>query len=243
MVITQPGTVVDSIDLDGCIFVKASNVTIKRSRIRKSCVEGSISAQFGNFTNILIEDVEIDGLSQSIGDSGIGGANFTVNRANIHHVGSSIRAYGNVKVSDSYLHDNSYGGESHNSGISMRGDNIEATHNTIRCDASWNCSGAFQIYAKDVDTTHIDNVLAQNNLFYTSTGYCVYGGWTISDSQPGTVSNIRILNNAFLATTQWPDKICGDIGASAGWPTAAQCPTCQWTGNYRYPTQSNVVTP
>ena len=258
IVITTPGTVIEGMDADNCIFVRANNVTIKRSRVRATCVEGSISTPDStNYSNVIIEDVEIDGLRQSTGNSGISGQGFTCRRCNIHDVGSSIRAYGAVRLYDSLLHKNSWGGDSHNSGMSMRGSNIGAEHNVIRCDALWNCSGAFQIYAKDVEPSrHIDNIYAFNNLFYSSTGYCIAGGWFNSAGQVGTVSNIRIYDNAFKSSTGWPDsgpgypahpgwpnEVCGDIGASAAWPTAEQCPSCQWTGNYQFPDRSKIVNP
>jgi hypothetical protein len=237
---------------DGCLFTDSIEVLAENVTITRSKVQGDVSPALGSepyagdLRGLTLIDVEIDGLDQAVDDSGIFGLNFSCLRCNIHGVGSPIRTVSNVKVTDSYLHDNSYGGASHNSGMSMRGDNIEVTHNNIRCDASWNCSGAFQIYAKDTDSGHIDNVLAQHNLFYSETGYCIYGGWTYDNgSLIGQASNVRILDNAFLSSAQWPDKVCGDIGASGGWPAPDQAAAAgdQWSGNYQYPNASATVDP
>jgi hypothetical protein len=234
--ITKAGTVVDRIDLTGCISVAASNVTIKRSRIRGSCAEGTIGPHYNaNYKNLLIEDVEIDGLKESTSYSGVGGGNFTCRRCKIHGTGSGIRAGSNSVVEDSYLYGNHVGGESHNTAMSIHGgSNITIRHNYLRCDGGWNCSSSLSLYSPDGP---IDHVLVEANLF-SGGGYCVYGGVYKRDGGIIAATYVRFLNNGFL-TNQWPK--CGDLGPVAGWEAPATGNV--WSGNYWYPDKKKLVEP
>jgi hypothetical protein len=247
MNVTEDGKVIDGIRFDGCIFIRADNVTIKRSLLTRGwCAEGTISAQLGSYTNITIEDVEIDGENEDPGFSGISGNNFTCLRCNIHNVGTPIRAAANVTVTDSYLHDNSFGGSSHNTGMSMHeGGNVIVRHTNIRCNAGGNCTGAFEINSRDsyINTgVVIDDVLLENNLFYTDTGYCLYGGWDNHMGTPTHATNIHVINNAF----QYTASTCGDLGVVANWaPTSGNAASAGnvWSGNFVYPNKSNLISP
>ena len=232
--ITKSGTVINGIDLRGCISLAASNVTIKRSRLRGSCAEGTIGPFYGaNYTNILIEDVEIDGMNQSTSYSLVGGRSFTCRRCNLHGGGTGIRAGSNVVVEDSYLHDNHVGGESHNTAMSIHGgSNITIRHNHLQCDGGWNCSSALSLYTAD---GAIDHVLVEENLF-SGGGYCVYGGVYNRDGKIIAATHVQFLRNGFL-TNQWPK--CGDLGPVAGWEAPAEGNV--WSGNYWYPNRSNLV--
>jgi hypothetical protein len=234
--ITKRGTVVDGIDLTGCISVSASNVTIKRSKISGSCAEGTIGPAYNaDFTNLVIEDVEIDGLNESTSYSVIGGADFTCRRCNLHGGGTGIRAGSNTVVEDSWLHGNHVGGESHNTAMSIHGgSNITIRHNWLQCDGGWNCSSALSLYTPDGP---IDHVLVENNLF-SGGGYCVYAGVYNRDGGIVAATYVRFLNNGFL-TNQWPK--CGDLGPVAGWEAPAE--GNQWSGNYWYPNRKKVVEP
>src|SRR5438067_2967421 len=103
MTITQPGTVVDGIDLRGSIKIKASNVTVRRSRIRGAYGVGT--GDHTPYSNILIEDVELDGYdpavylddgvvhsSDQLRLSGIHGDGINVRRPYIHGFGPLVRS-------------------------------------------------------------------------------------------------------------------------------------------------------
>ena len=242
--ITQDGKVIDGIRFDGCIFIRADNVTIKRSLLTRGwCAEGTISAQLGSYTNITIEDVEIDGENEDPGFSGISGNNFTCLRCNIHGVGTPIRAATNVRVTDSYLHGNSFAGSSHNSGLSVHeGGDIVLQHNYIRCDAGFNCTAALELNSKDsYDETGavLNDITIENNRLYSASGYCMYGGWDTSQTRnpggPAHATNIKVLNNAFDA--------CNDLGPLANWaPTLGEATAAGnlWSGNFVYASGSTI---
>jgi hypothetical protein len=232
LIITTAGTVVDKMNIAGCISVRADNVTIKNTVVRASCAEGTIGPGYNTRPkNLLIQDVEIDGMGQTTTYSGVGGNNFTCRRCKIHGTGTGIRAGSNVVVEDSYLYGNKVGGDSHNTAMSIHGgSNIVIRHNYLQCDGGYNCSSALSLYSRDGT---INGVTVQENLF-SGGGYCVYGG-VFSDA---TANNVKFLNNGFLKN-QWPK--CGDLGPVAAWDR--EVPGNVWSGNYWYPDRANLVTP
>ncbi len=234
--ISKPGTVIDRIDLAGCIVVAAADVTIKRSRIRGSCAEGTIGPAYQTtMSKVLIEDVEVDGLNQSTSYSLIAGESFTCRRCDLHGGGTGIRAGDDTVVEDSWLHGNHVGGDSHNTALSIHGGtNITIRHNLLQCDGGYNCSSALSLYPRD---GRIDHVLVENNLF-SGGGYCVYGGvYRDTDGSNLAATNVRFHNNGFLAN-QWPR--CGDLGPVAAWEYPVE--GNEWSGNYWYPNRDKVVT-
>jgi hypothetical protein len=118
LVITSPGAVVDAMDVNGCIEVRASKVTIRRSRIR--CNSWFPIRQYPEFTGLLVEDTEIDGLNSRSGVA-IGFANYTIRRANIHSVADGPRMGSNTIVEDSYIHNLARCSGCHTDGIQSTG--------------------------------------------------------------------------------------------------------------------------
>ncbi|GIH10160.1 hypothetical protein Rhe02_82270 [Rhizocola hellebori] len=232
LIITKAGTVIDGLNVKGCISVRADNVTVKNTLVRAACAEGSIGPGYNTSPkNLLIQDVEIDGLGQTTTYSGVSGNNFTCRRCKIHGTGTGIRAGSNSVIEDSYLYGNKVGGESHNTAMSIHGgSNIVIRHNYLQCDGGYNCSSALSLYSRDGT---INGVTVQENLF-SGGGYCVYGG-VFSDA---TANNVKFLNNGFLKN-QWPK--CGDLGPVAAWDR--EVPGNVWSGNYWYPDRANLVTP
>ena len=233
LIITTAGTVIDGMNIAGCISVRADNVTIKNTLVRAACAEGSIGPGYNTHPkNLLIQDVEVDGMGQTTTYSGVGGSNFTCRRCKIHGVGTGIRAGDNVVVEDSYVYGNKVGGESHNTAMSIHGGrNILIRHNYLQCDDGSldNCSSALSLYSRDGT---IDGVTVQENLF-SGGGYCVYGGVFTN----ATATNVKFLNNGFLKN-QHPK--CGDLGPVAAWDR--EVPGNVWSGNYWYPNRSDLVT-
>lgn len=234
LIITKAGTVVDGLNIRGCISVRADNVTIRNTLVRASCAEGTIGPGYNTEPkNLLVEDVEIDGLGEANNYSGISGKNFTCRRCKIHGVGTGIRASSNVVIEDSYVYGNKVGGDSHNTAMSIHGGtNIVIRHNYLQCDDGNlnNCSSALSLYPRN---GRIDKVTVEENLF-SGGGYCVYGG-VFSDA---TATNVKFLNNGFLRN-QWPR--CGDLGPVAAWDRPV--PGNEWSGNYWYPNRSDLVEP
>jgi hypothetical protein len=129
LVVTAAGTVIDGLDIQGCVVIQASNVTVRRSRIR--CQGAYVVKVADTASGVLLEDVEIDGAGNP-STVAIGLVGYTVRRANIHHVGDGPRMASATVVEDSFIHDLSAGPGSHTDGIqSTGGTGITIRHNRI----------------------------------------------------------------------------------------------------------------
>lgn len=210
--ISTPGTVIDRADVTGCIFVRANNVTIKNTRIRGACWNGAIDTGFGEYSGILVQDVEIDGQNApGVEDQvGIGYSGYTCRRCNIHHIGNGARMATDVVIEDSWIHDIYTANGSHNSAIGSNGGwNFVVRHNNLDCATTDGCSGPLVMYG---DFDPISNALIENNLF-NGGGVCTHGGSTEGKAYP-QASNVRYLNNRFR-TDLYPE--CGYWGVRASW--------------------------
>ena len=227
--VTQHGAVIEGLDVQGCIQVRASNVTIRKTRVRGSCFNGAIDTGYGEVSGVLIEDVELDGGNQNENAALLGNSGFTCRRCNVHHGGSGIRMTSNVVIEDSWVHDLYGSGNSHNSGVgSNGGSNFTLRRNNIDCGTLPNCSGAFVLYG---DFNQITNVLAEGNLF-NGGGFCVYGGSVPGKNYP-VASNVRFHNNAFGRSVF---SRCGYYGPVNSWAGGSH----EWTGNFWADTKEPV---
>jgi hypothetical protein len=188
--VTSDGAVVDAMLIQGCVFIEANDVTIKRSKVVRgdSCEwSAAIEAGYGAYAGTLIEDVEVDGGAPDSPNVAsialIGVHNYTARRLHVHHGGRAFNIGDNVVIEDSYIHDMYGEGDSHNSGIgSNSGTNITLRHNTIHCDIEQpgnpsmggGCSGSLVLYADDFgdQSGTIDDLLVEENLF-NGGGYCL----------------------------------------------------------------------
>ena len=99
LTITQPGAVIDGLEITGTVVVAADNVTIKNSRILNT---GSIALK-NEGVNLLVIDTEIDG--QGKGIPAVAFNNYSLLRVNIHNVREGPRIAGsNVTIEASYVH-------------------------------------------------------------------------------------------------------------------------------------------
>lgn len=211
---------------DGCIIqgtltVQANNVIIRNSVIRG----GIVSFGYGAYSNLLLQDAEIDGQnSDPYGQAAIGQDNYTCVRCNIHNTGRGASVGNNVVIRDSWFHDFFKVEGAHQSGIgSNGGQHNQIIHNNIDCQNT-SCSGAFVMYG---DFDPVNDVLVQNNLFASPGSYCTYAGSTgVASGKPyphGT--NIRYFDN------RWSTKyssVCGMYGPVAAWEWNTGN---QWSGN------------
>lgn len=110
LVITQPGTTYDALDIHGFVFVMAPNVTIKRSIIRGGAVTRDRSAALvsdmsDRATNFVLEDSELAPDRSSMALDGVRGWNFSLVRVNAYGTADAAAVFGdNVSVKRSWLH-------------------------------------------------------------------------------------------------------------------------------------------
>ncbi|MGI5211398.1 hypothetical protein [Plantactinospora sp. CA-290183] len=98
----RPGEVVSGLDIRGCVAVRATDVTIRRSRIR--CDSPAVAVHLrGAGANLLLEDVEIDGRGRSAAAVCCG--SYTLRRVEVHHVLDGPHLGSRATVEESWLHD------------------------------------------------------------------------------------------------------------------------------------------
>ncbi|MBK7863792.1 MAG: hypothetical protein IPJ65_35340 [Archangiaceae bacterium] len=102
LTLTQDGQVLDGLDIDGCVVVRANDVTLRRSRIRCGGYFG-IEMQNGA-RGLLLEDVELDGTGFTNSRALVLSAG-TARRLNIHHSWVAVTVSSGARLEQSYLHD------------------------------------------------------------------------------------------------------------------------------------------
>jgi PKD repeat protein len=191
IVVTQPGTVIEGLDVFGFITVRTSDVTIRNTRVRGSGPgsfnTGLINANHRDVRNLVIEDVTLLPDFPSVWINGVIGHDFTARRVNASRVVDGFNIYNihgtaaNVRVESSYVHNLSYfspdpnhsDNQTHNDAIQIQGgSNITIVGNTL---SAW--------LAKDVGT---------QNYRHPQAGFGI-----IVTPNVNAVSNSRIENNWF----------------------------------------------
>lgn len=213
--LTSDGEVIDALDINGCVYVHAHNVTLKRSRIRGgNCPHYIIRimpvAMAG--AGVTIEDVEID-FQGKHGSKGIAFDNYVAIRVHFHGGSDCAHFSRNVVIQDSFC-DVAFLPQDlkdHADGFQTDGaDNVVLRHNTIR-----NANSQTSAIIIGSNSGPVANVEIINNLM-AGGGYILYCA-----AATGQVRNISVSNNLFARTIFqnggfWgPTAFCERIGS--GW--------------------------
>lgn len=155
IVVTKPGTVLENLDVNGFVTVRAANVTIRNSIVRGGKPKGHAIGLITNYghKNLVVKDTLIQPQQRSVQFDGIKGSNFTAERVHIKGGVDNIKIHGgdNVKIVDSLLEDTDYfskdplqrGNPTHNDNIQvLNGKNITIENNTIRGASNFAILGA-----------------------------------------------------------------------------------------------------
>lgn len=186
-VIDNEGAVIDSLDISGCVSVRASNVTIRRSRVR--CTSYFPIVTYDAYKNLLVEDVEIDGLANGFTNAAVGFSNYTLRRANIHNISEGPHPSDNVLIEDNYIHDMVGCDICHVDAIQSDGaNNVIIRHNTL-INQAWSKNSAVR-FATEGSAS--DNVLIENNLLEGG-NYEIQ----INSQGHGFPQHVRVFNNRF----------------------------------------------
>jgi hypothetical protein len=195
--------VIDGKVLDGEILVDAPGVVIRDSKIN-----GTVHVDDNTGNSLVLEDVEID---CGGANTGVGEANVTVRRANIHGCENGFDMNQNIDVRDSYIHGLALGGHEdgmqfasghfENGQIVKASRNLTIVHNTIFGTSDEGGFGTSAIISNPGGDT---DVLIQDNLM-------AGGAYTIYCEGGGKGINYRVLDNHF--TTRFKSSV-GYFGAS-----------------------------
>ncbi|MCZ2817365.1 hypothetical protein [Modestobacter sp. VKM Ac-2984] len=191
--ITTPGAVVSNLDIDGCVFVLADNVTIRNSRIRCATPTYNrvIDVAKGK-KGLVVEDVEIDGLGQA--DIGIGWGNYTLRRVDIHGTCDGARVSFNVLIEDSWIHDLVRQGTLHCDAVqSTEGGNITVRRNNL--DPTNTASGDFNnaavMLGTETGSQRLDGALFEGNWFGG-------GNYSVNVRGDAVLTDITFRKNVYL---------------------------------------------
>ena len=130
LTITEDGATISDLAVDGCIDVKASNVTI--SDVTISCGRSTTAIAIADGASATVQYTEIDG--NGVVSTAVGFSNYTLSHVDIHDVIDGPRMNFNVQVLDSFIHGLHRTSASHNdalqttggTGIVVRGNTLQA---------------------------------------------------------------------------------------------------------------------
>lgn len=129
--VRKDGTVLDRLDIAGCVTVRAHDVVIKRSRIRCDDKPGIWPVRkYPGYRQLLVEAVEIDGAGSAT--VATFGEDMTLRRLNIHNVIDGPRLGSRTVVEDSYIHGLVHKPGTHNDTLqTIGGTDIVVRRNTL----------------------------------------------------------------------------------------------------------------
>ena len=236
LTVNKEGTVVDRIWLEGCIAVKAKNVTIKNSLIRTSAachggnggaMGGAINTDGVGTTGLLIQDTEVDARNVAYDYTGIGAAEYTCIRCNVHGAVKNFWAGTNVVIKESYTHDlSTRNGDIHSAVIDAdSGSNITIDHSFIKAGSTGYVTAAVQF----LSSWGPGQGLTLNNSY-------LEGGTGADLAMSAQNYNVKVTNNAFSRNNGWG-------GTTFVYGFNKNNKGMVWTGNYIPETGAALPTP
>jgi hypothetical protein len=199
-VYTKDNQVVSGVDIRGYVRIRAKNVTIKNSIVRGGaprCNAAVIFVERGQ--SATIQDTDVVASRPNACLDGIWAENATLLRLDIRNVVDGVKAFNNVTLRDSYIHDLSYfasdpnqgGGATHNDAVQTYEGNRNVTlrHNNLTVGRQGNA--AYQV-------TQDGGKVASN--LRIEDNWLDGGGCTLNFSHKGgptPMTGIYVVNNRF----------------------------------------------
>jgi hypothetical protein len=207
-IITTNGAVVEGKEIHGCVDVRASNVTIRNSRVIGPCDYG-VSTFSASGTTVL-DHVEINCTTGT--GTGLAGPNFAADAVYIHDCENGLEIDDGSSLVDSVISAREGTSSAHGDGIqSQGGNNVVIRHNTL-------------LEINPVTSAIITNPTL-NNGWVVEDNFMGGGAYTLYCPEQGT--NWVVRNNRFV-----PAKTGALYSAAYGLTDACGHAGITWTGNY-----------
>lgn len=185
-IVDTPNTVIENAFVEGQLDVRASNVTIRNSKIVSTSLYGIKIDD--NALNTVIEDVDVIGEQGYIG---VAGAGYHATRLDVRGFEDGFLCGSNSTIEYTYVHSLAVGPTTHNDAIAIEsGSQIVIRGNNLDWDREQ--TSALNV-ATDYRGGTISNVTVEGNRFAGGT-YSLY----IRRSGGGPVAQIIVRNNTWV---------------------------------------------
>ncbi|MXG89964.1 hypothetical protein [Nocardioides flavescens] len=227
LVVTKPGTVIDGLDIQGCLTVQANNVTVKNTRI--TCTNPS-RARAVRMTSgakgLLITDSEVNGTGTT--DIGIEASSAVIRRVEVSNVNDGIRIGNDILIEDSWVHDLTRLGSGHPDAVQgISAQNVVIRDNTLnpRNYTTGDLGNAAIMLGSEAGTKLSRNV--------TITGNFLDGGnYSLNVSGSITASALEVRDNIFGTDSRYGPVISpvrvpigrGNVVNTTGLPVTVDVP-------------------
>ncbi|MGH3712989.1 MAG: right-handed parallel beta-helix repeat-containing protein [Micromonosporaceae bacterium] len=209
--VTTAGKVLDGLQINGCVDIKADNVVIRNTRI--TCDRDTTAIRtWDGFSNLVVEDSEIDGAGKV--STALCCGHYTLRRVEIHNVEDGPRLADKTRVYDSWIHHLARLPGSHNDALQTTGaSDIIVRHNTLE---AYNTSTGDPMNAAimigSTTSPAVRNMLVEGNLF---TG----GNYTINFRPDLVCSGIVFRNNTFVDNARY-GAVAGHSNSGISWASS-----------------------
>ncbi len=207
LTITTDGAVIDGLDINGSVTVRANNVTIRNSRITSS---GHYPLQLASgFDNLVVEDTRIRGVGPGVSTATLLRGHATFRRVHISGGSDNMKAFDGALVEDSYFGGIHRSPGDHNDIVQIRKGNDYVFRNNSMFGPWQRATSVFLFQAKaGAGGGPISNVLVEDN-------YLSGGGYTIYTRAPDyPLTNATIRDNRLEQDSWQFGPISDDAGAT-----------------------------
>lgn len=193
---TEDGQVVENLDIDGCLSIKADDVVVRNVRVRCVGQQRAVTIE-GSRTGIVVEDSEIDGGGKT--DIAIGWSGYTLRRVNVHGTHDGPRLGGGVTVEDSWIHDMVRKDDFHSDALqSNGGSGITVRHNTLvpTDTATGDVLNAAVQLGAEADSGVLEDVLVEDN-------FLDGGNYTVNVRSDEGIAPVVLRGNVFGTSARY----------------------------------------
>ncbi len=195
--VRQAGTVVEGLDIDGCVIVSADDVTIRNTRVRCAKPRGGVAVRlYSGTARLTLDSVEVDGRGSAPVCVGWGG--YTLRRVDLHGCVDGARFGHRVTIEDSWVHDLARIGTLHPDALqTTSGSDVTIRRNTLDARSpSGGFSNAALMMGSELGSKALERVTVEGN-------HLNGGNYALNVRGDITASDVVIRDNVFGDHTRY----------------------------------------